>query len=323
MQKKYVILSFSIVTGIYISALIFTDYHSQVFDNISKLFTILPALFGLAFISYFIRYIRWYRLLRRIGNRIPFLRGYVAYLTGFAFTATPGKLGELVRIKYFRALNIPPWQIFSLFLYERTLDLVVVLCFSLLFISDIKLLSFAISFVVILLIILAVLIWNNRWLVWWVKLFRRRKWYKLAQFCLSLQRGVAGCRVWITFTDLIVSCALGFVAWGLVIMAFLILLHSLKIYISIGPAISVYPLAMLVGAGSMLPGGIGTTEATIVALLLLLGVALEHAMLAAIGIRLASMWFAIICGFISVVIMEVYLSKHITGNFLQKESPDV
>jgi uncharacterized protein (TIRG00374 family) len=67
---------------------------------------------------------------------------------------------------------------------------------------------------------------------------------------------------------------------------------------------AVYPLSMLAGAASMLPGGVGSTEATIVGLLSLFDVPLGVAALAAIGIRFSSMWFAVLCGFIALSILE-------------------
>ena len=76
---------------------------------------------------------------------------------------------------------------------------------------------------------------------------------------------------------------------------------------------SLYPLAMLAGAASMIPGGIGTTEATIILLLSLAGVSIEQAALAALGIRVATLWFAMVCGLVSVFILEVRYTKTTTN----------
>ena len=66
---------------------------------------------------------------------------------------------------------------------------------------------------------------------------------------------------------------------------------------------------MLAGAASMMPGGLGSTEATIAALLTAEGVDLATAGLAAVGIRLASLWFSILLGHISVALLEIRGSK--------------
>ena len=66
---------------------------------------------------------------------------------------------------------------------------------------------------------------------------------------------------------------------------------------------------MLAGAASLLPGGVGSTELTIVLLLGIYGVTASIAMIAAIGIRFATIWFAVLTGFICLGILEIWKSK--------------
>ncbi len=66
---------------------------------------------------------------------------------------------------------------------------------------------------------------------------------------------------------------------------------------------------MLAGAASMLPGGIGSTEVAIIAMLSVFNAPLGSATLAAIGIRFATMWFAVVCGFVSVGLLEFKYKK--------------
>lgn len=64
----------------------------------------------------------------------------MAYLAGFAFTATPGKVIELICIRYFTRVGVPSNISFSSFIYERSLDLIVVLFLASLVISRVDLL---------------------------------------------------------------------------------------------------------------------------------------------------------------------------------------
>ncbi len=61
---------------------------------------------------------------------------------------------------------------------------------------------------------------------------------------------------------------------------------------------------MLAGAASMMPGGVGSTEVTIVALLAVFGVSTGQATLAAVGIRFATLWFAVLCGLAACGVLE-------------------
>jgi uncharacterized protein (TIRG00374 family) len=94
--------------------------------------------------------------------------------------------------------------------------------------------------------------------------------------------------------------------------AFVALLANMGVDIPLLPSLSIYPLSMLVGAASMLPGGIGSTEAAIVAILATFSVPFTTALVCAVGIRFSSIWFAVINGFVAIAILERIKSKNPT-----------
>jgi uncharacterized protein (TIRG00374 family) len=69
-------------------------------------------------------------------------------------------------------------------------------------------------------------------------------------------------------------------------------------------AVAIYPLAMLIGALSFVPGGVGTTEAAIVLMLTAAGAGVEAALAVAIGIRLVSLWLAVAVGMLAMSVLE-------------------
>lgn len=76
-----------------------------------------------------------------------------------------------------------------------------------------------------------------------------------------------------------------------------LLLDWLGAQISLPTATAIFLVAILSGALSGLPGGLGGTEATAVALLVLQGVPATLAVLATAVIRVATLWFAVALGF--------------------------
>jgi uncharacterized protein (TIRG00374 family) len=92
-------------------------------------------------------------------------------------------------------------------------------------------------------------------------------------------------------------------------LSFVYLLHEISISISFLQSISIYPISMLAGAASMIPGGLGSTEGVIVAILYSYGVAISIATMAAVGIRLTTLWFSMLCGFIALTILELRIQK--------------
>jgi uncharacterized membrane protein YbhN (UPF0104 family) len=59
----------------------------------------------------------------------------------------------------------------------------------------------------------------------------------------------------------------------------------------------------------MMPGGVGSTEVTMVALLALHGVSLGVATLAAVGVRMGSIWFSVALGFAVLTLLEFRLQR--------------
>jgi uncharacterized protein (TIRG00374 family) len=280
-----------------------------VFSKISLLVNVLPAVIGISFFSFLVRYLRWQWLLRRAGHKVSLRYGLLAYLAGFAFTATPGKVGELIRIRYFGAANVPASISFGAFIFERALDLIVVLSLASLVISHEQYFTVAVSFVLIFLMLVVVLAFN-------VALLNRVGirahsfgWNRLGKLLLVVQNGLSACRFWFRPLDLLICFLCGLVAWSMTAFGFLLLTQNLGISIDSLIIFAMYPLAMLVGAASMLPGGVGSTELTIVMLLGFYGVTLGVATLAAVGIRVATIWFAMLIGLISVAFLEYKFVK--------------
>ncbi|MEI7445495.1 MAG: iron chelate uptake ABC transporter family permease subunit, partial [Burkholderiales bacterium] len=146
-RLRHAVLAFGLLTAGYVAVLMWIDARNPMFEGIGRLLGLLPPMAGLSAIAYLARYARWRRLLGRAGHPTAWGRGLLAYLAGFAFTATPGKVGELVRMRYLGPLGVPNPVVLGAFVFERALDLLVVLALALLAIGDRGQLSLAVAFV--------------------------------------------------------------------------------------------------------------------------------------------------------------------------------
>lgn len=304
MKLKRTFTGLILITALYLSALVWADTQNQVFKLLPALVAVLPILLGIALISYVIRYFRWHWLLSRSGHAIDWTPGFLAYISGFAFTATPGKVGELVRIRYLQPIGVSPSKVLGAFIFERAFDLIAVLMLSSVALTRTELFPFALTFVAILLFGIALVASRPDWLNRASAHLRLRRFKRLARIVKTLKGGLVACRLWLTPLDMFVSLGLGLAAWSLTSISFVWLLSQLGISVQFLPALAIYPLAMLAGAASMIPGGVGSTEAAIVTLLALYGVALGVATLAAVGIRIATLWFAVVCGISACSLLE-------------------
>ena len=98
MKLKGSLIGFTLITCLYLGLLIWLDARKQVFAHLPQLWQPLLAMMGMALASFTLRFARWQWLLSRLGHRPHLMYSFLAYLSGFVFTATPGKVGELVRI---------------------------------------------------------------------------------------------------------------------------------------------------------------------------------------------------------------------------------
>lgn len=319
MKMRRAILGLIAITLIYLSILVWMDARNQVFNELPALFAALPILLALSLASYIVRYLRWCWLLKRAGSETKFAMGFFAYLSGFALTATPGKVGELLRIRYLSHQGVPPWKVLAAFVYERGVDLLAVLLLASLAITRVEIFLFVLVFVTMLILMLVFLARRPFVLSRSAALLRRYGLKRLSKIACVFRDGLIGSRFWMNPKDVIISMFLGLIAWGITAFSFTWLLNLLGGQVPFLTSLAVYPMAMLAGAASMVPGGVGSTEVAIVTLLSMSEVPLGIATLAAVGIRFASIWFSVLCGFISMGILEFVLYKANKGLYDQEK----
>lgn len=312
MKIRKAIIGFLLITLFYVGLLIWVDSKNQVFGQLHQIIRDLPILMGFSFTSYIFRYIRWHWLLSRGGNSIGWFWGFLSYISGFAFTATPGKVGELIRIRSLIKVGVQPSRVIAAFIFERGFDLIVVLGLAALAVDRRDIFFVSLIFVGLFLGALVVVAFHPHLLTKISQYLLARKCIKLSHVTSMLRDGLFACRIWMNFKDISVSLILGLCAWICTSCSFVWFIGTLGVGIPTLQAFTVYPLSMLAGAASMLPGGVGSTELTIIVLLTWHGAAVGVATLSAIGFRFATIWFAVIAGFIALGILEMkqYLSRN-------------
>lgn len=310
------LIAFGLLTMLYVGALVYIDQQNHIFEHGVYLASLLPQVVLFAFASFVLRFVRWHWLLGRRGFHVRWLPGFLAYLAGFALTVSPGKVGELVRIRYFGAIGVPADQVIACFVFERLLDLVVVLLLAALLAGLAPGLAVAVAFVCLVAIAIVVLSRSAGLWVSLAKWLQGVQWERAARLASAIGGGLAGAMSFFQPSELAVPIMLGVAAWTIQSFGCVYLLAKLGIALQPLAAFALYPLALLIGAASMFPGGVGTTEAAIVLLLRGFGVPLDLAALAAVGMRLSTLWFAMALGLLSVPTLELVARKAKSGSAL-------
>jgi uncharacterized protein (TIRG00374 family) len=304
MNIKGAIRGWVLVAALYFAALLWFDSRTGVLQRIPEIMPMFPVLVLATIASLLLRFIRWQWLLRRAGYRVPHCSSLLAYFAGFAFTATPGKVGEMLRVRYLVSMGVPASLVVSAFVYERLFDLLALLLIASPAVSTFPVFWVAVVFVVIVFSLVGGMATSPRLGMLVVLALRRLHLLRAARILRVVMTGLQNIRQWATPTDIALSLGCGFLAWMITSCSFVYLALALGIDLGFGRMLALFPVSTLVGAASMLPGGLGSTEATVIALLSVGGVSLVTASLAAVGIRLATLWLATILGMVAFAFLE-------------------
>ncbi len=104
---------------------------------------------------------------------------------------------------------------------------------------------------------------------------------------------------------LLPGLALGLVSWSAEGLGLHLICQGLSIDVPPMTAIGVFAIAGLAGAAAFfMPGGIGGMELVMIALLTTLGAPASGAIVATLICRVATLWFAVIVGFVAATLLE-------------------
>ena len=257
--------------------------------------TVMLALSG---INYLIRFVRWQVYLACLGHRVAWRTSLVIYLSGFALTTTPGKAGEAIRSVFLKPQGVGYGDSMAAFFSERLSDLLAIVLLASLGLSRYPsawplLLAGGIA-VAGLLVLLSQVQWLRR-----LEAASQTRDGRLARLVHGLSVLLIAARQCHTPRVLTIATLLSLTAWGAEAFAFHLMLDWLGLQVDVAFAVFVYAAAMLAGALSFLPGGLGGAEATMVSLLLWLGQPQAPAVAATVLIRLTTLWFAVVLGLIA------------------------
>jgi uncharacterized membrane protein YbhN (UPF0104 family) len=264
-----------------------------------------PVVTGAALLSllnYALRIVRWRYYLARLGHPVSPGFAAVTFIAGFAYTVSPGKVGEMVRAQYYVSLGIPLSEVAAAFFGERLLDLVVMVVLAALLLTTVSGYGGAV-FGAALLVLAA---WGALASPWPALAARLRG----SRFIPNpVQRGLEHVAAALTSTrrlllpsTLCVGFLLGLAAWGLEGIGLGVLTSMFpEHHVGWVTAVGIYGVAVLLGGISLLPGGLGSTEAVMTALLAAQGYSLSQAIVITLTCRLVTLWLAVVLGWIAVL----------------------
>lgn len=253
---------------------------------------VLLGLLALSLSNYLLRFLRWAGYLALLDAPVDWRINLNAYFAGFALTTSPGKLGETLRSLLLKPHGVPTTSSLAAFFAERASDLLAILV-----LTAIGLWSYPPARPVVGLtlafVLLALLLVQWTALITAIDRWAAARPQKVAKLLVRLCEIILHFRRCFSLPALMAGLLVGVLAWLAEGLGFWWLLGALGHPLPLNTAVFIYAFAMLVGGLSFLPGGLGSSEAVMIALLMLNGFPEPAAVTATLICRLATLWFAV------------------------------
>jgi uncharacterized protein (TIRG00374 family) len=256
---------------------------------------------GLAFGNYMVRSLKWEFYLARLGIRgVGRLDSLLTFLSGFVLTVTPGKVGEVFKsLVLFETHGVPVARTAPIVVAERVTDVIGVVLLivlgSLGFSGGLLWAGLGTTAVAVLLVVVSSRALSLRLIGVVERLpgpFRRigPKMHEAYDSLATLVKPA----------NLLVPTLLSVVAWALECTALWVILRGFEQDTGYDLATFFYATSTLAGALVPVPGGLGVTETSLQGQLQELGhVGATTATASMILVRFATLWFAVLVGFVA------------------------
>ena len=301
--KNRILISIAFAGFIYLAFTVYLDFDKVFisFENFN--WWLLPILLLLSLGNYFSRFFKWQYYLRIIQVKIPFKDSLSIFMSGLIMSVTPGKFGELLKSYLVKQLNNTPISKTAPIIFaERTTDF---LSLTIMALIGAYFFNYGTDIVIAIgvLIILGLLIVTNKKLSEKILIaFSKIKF--LEKHVSKLYNAYESSFRLLSFIPLVSMTLFSIISWGFECLGYYFILAHFKFDIGLNWAFFSYSFSTIVGAVSMLPGGLGVTEGSLTLMIMKQGLSASDAFASTFIVRAVTLWFAVLIGAISLLFYQ-------------------
>lgn len=256
----------------------------------------IAALLLLSLANYLFRGLRWHFFASKLGLPTHLSQNLRHFIGGFAMSATPGRVGELVRMRWLKRET--GWafeKTAPLVLVDRASDLVAMALILAVTIA-LSTLGMSQAWPVVLGALILAWIATRPSLLSGIATAAYRFVGRFPRLFAKVRSASRSLSKFSSPAVLLGAAALGIIGWLAEGVAMYLLLVWMGADVGIATAIAIFVFATLAGGLTGAPGGVGGAEAAMIGLLMIEGVPLEMSVPATLIIRVTTLWFAIAIG---------------------------
>ncbi len=306
--RKKLLISIALAGLLYLGFTIYAEVDQLIFAFKKFNWLLIPLILLFAFFNYLIRFFKWQYYLSLLEVKINFWNSLSIFFSGFVMSITPGKMGELLKSYLVKEVTgTPISKTAPIILLERITDffsLIIIAIVGAYFFEFGKEISVGIGIIFLGIIII---LSNRQLAIPVIKFLERFKF--LHKYIESVHSAYDSSYKMLRFKPLILMLLLSAAAWFFECLGYQIILSNFGVKLGLFWASFAYAFSTIVGAITMLPGGLGATEGSLTFLVIQEGFSKEIAVASTFIIRVVTLWFAVLIGVISVTLYQLKFGK--------------
>lgn len=254
-------------------------------------------LFGAAILNYISRGARWHFFAEHLNMGVPIHRMALYYVSGFALITTPGKIGTALRIWFLKQCHGYAYsRTGSLMVMDQITDLFAMVILAIVGLFAFHYIGISLFVAIGFLVVSLFLLYKPKLILW--LLDKINAVIRQPKIINALKSIIEHVNYLLTPSLLSFTTFLSVIGWGVTSFSFYLLLQHLGADISLLSCLFILSCAWLLGALSMMPGGLGSGEVIMVGLLISVDVPTDIAIVSTAVIRAVTIWFAVAIGFL-------------------------
>lgn len=260
----------------------------------------------LAFGNYCLRFLKWEFYLSRLGIKgVSKWDSFLTFFSGFVLTVTPGKVGEVFKSYILNETHdVPMTKTAPIVVAERATDVIGIVVLILIgsagFSGGLMWAGIGAGLVLALLVVIA----NKRLSMSMIQLVGRLP-GKVGAMRPKLENAYESLATMLEPKNLVLPSILSSIAWMLECLSLWIILRGFGVDADVKMCSFFYATSTLAGAIVPSPGGLGVTESSLMGQMIKLGnIAEGNAAAAMILVRFATLWFAVVNGFVALSLLK-------------------
>lgn len=303
--------------AIFVALSIYADLNDLLIAFSDFKWIYIPLILVLTFLNYIFRFFKWDYYLNCIEINIKKKDSLVVFFSGLTMAVTPAKLGEVFKCYLLKELNDTEMsKSVPIVFAERTTDIIGLIILAAIGFSAFGYGKEALLVLMGFILLVILIIHSKNICLRLINYVGRIRFF--SKFANNFTTLYESAYILFDLKNLLIAISISIISWFFECLALFFVLKGFGTDASLLVSTFAFSFSTVMGAVSMIPGGLGVTEGGIIALLMVAGISKEFAVGAAL-FRLCMLWFGMLIGVVALFFFQKSLYREYPSNTIVEE----